>query len=306
MTLESQPKLKSSLRLPENPAIEAYKNPDKWSHLLEASINFTPERKLIVEALMERAWFQRTSPELQLELAKLADKNAEMPEGNHDGFLADLAGRPDVINDLEVIKLEKLPRGNFALIPTFKVKNKAGNEYPYEYISWRHGPNSGAKGLAFVKNHGAITHLIVLRGGKFATGKSEFDTIGGFINPEDTQEITAAIKKTAYRELTEELGLPDLKVEKIFDLGKIRVDAGMTNNNPSLFAAIIDGEEAKKISPTPLNPDKFELKAGVLIVPIGQLPELMKTNQDGLFLSTVAKSAAYGIIRFDQLHDKNI
>lgn len=75
----------------------------------------------------------------------------------------------------------------------------------------------------------------------------------------------------------------------------------MTNNNPGLFAAIIDAEEARKISDTPLNLDRFELKAGALIVPIGQLAEVIMNNQDGFFLSAVARSAAYGIIDFKQL-----
>ena len=265
--------------------------------MVEASIDFTAARRSVVESLMERPWFQRTSQELQVELAKLPQSGRE----NHDGFLADLAGRPNVINGLEVLSLDKLPRGNFALIPTFKVRNEAGNEYTYEYVNWRYGPNSGAKGLAFVKNHGEITHFIVLRGGKFATGKSEYDSIGGFVESQDTEGIKSVIQRTAERELKEELGVPNLKVEETFDLGKVLPDAGMTNNAPGLFAAIIDAEEASKISDTPLNPDKFELKAGALIVPMRQLPEVIKNNNDAFFLSAVARAAAYGIIDFSQL-----
>lgn len=299
VSAESGPKSQSNLKLPENLPVDV-----NWNHLIEASIGFTPERKLIVESLMERPWFQRTSPELQLELAQLPDKTKG--SANHDGFLADLAGRPDIINGLEIVKLDKLPRGNFALIPTFKVKNPAGQEYTYEYVSWRYGPNSGAKGLAFIRNQGEITHFIVLRGGKFATGKSEFDSIGGFVEPKDKESITNVAKKTAERELKEELGVPELKIEKVFDLGKVLTDAGMTNNNPGLFAAIIDAEEASKISDTPLNPDKFELKAGALIVPIGQLPEVIKNNQDAFFLAAVARSAAHGIIDFGKLSSPKV
>lgn len=281
------------LRLPVKTIVEDY----NWSHLVELSYYLNSGRRFIVESLMERPWFQRTSKELQRELAELPQQGRE----NHDGFLTDLAGRPDKIGGVEVIELLKLPRGNFALLPMFKVRNEAGTEYTYEYVSWRYGPESGAKGLVFVENDGQISHFIVLRGDKFATGKRESDSVGGFMDL-NVEGITTVLQRIQ-REVKEELGVPELKVNKVFDLGVIVPDSGMTNNRPRLFAAVIDANDAQGISEAPLNPDEYELRAGTIIIPISQLPEIIESNNDGFFLSAVARAASKGIIPFDQLRN---
>lgn len=283
------------LRLPINPVVDKYNVPGGWSYLEQISQELTPQRRMIVESLMERSWFQRTSEELQLELATLPQQGRE----NHDGFLLDLAARPDKIGGVEVIELLKLPRGNFALLPMFRVRNEAMTEYTYEYVSWRYGPESGAKGLVFVENDGQISHFVVLRGDKFATGKREWDSVGGFIDL-NVEGVTTALQRIK-KEVTEELGVPDLKINKVFDLGTVVSDAGMTNNAPRLFAAVIDANEAQGISETPLNPDEYELKAGTVIIPLSQLPEIIATNNDAFFLSAVARATAKGIIPFDKL-----
>lgn len=210
-----------------------------------------------------------------------------------------MAGRPDKIGGVEVIELLKLPRGNFALLPMFKVRNETGTEYTYEYVSWRYGPESGAKGLVFVENDGQISHFIVLRGDKFATGKRESDSVGGFMDL-NVDGVTNGLQRIK-KELTEELGVPDLKVNKVYDLGEVVPDAGMTNNKPRLFVTVIDANQAQRISNQPLNPDEYELKAGTVIIPISQLPEIIATNNDVFFLSAVSRAAAKGIIPFEQL-----
>lgn len=60
-----------NLRLPTNPVVDRYNVPGGWSHLEQISQELTPQRRMVVESLMERPWFQRTSKELQLELATL-------------------------------------------------------------------------------------------------------------------------------------------------------------------------------------------------------------------------------------------
>ncbi|MDO8621579.1 MAG: hypothetical protein Q7R31_04870 [Candidatus Levybacteria bacterium] len=296
---ESSSSPKPTLRLPENPAIEAYKDQNRWAHLIEISVGLTPKRKLIVESLMTRPWFQRTSKELQLELAQLPQQGRE----NHDGFLADLAGRPDKMGGIEVLELAKLPRGNFALIPTFKVKNEKGDEYTYEYVSWRYGPNSGAKGIVFIENGGKISHFVVLRGEKFATGQKESDSVGGFIDL-NVDGIKTVLQRID-REIKEELGVSDLKIKAVYDLGEVLPDAGMTNNKPRIFAAVINADEAQRVSGSPLNLDKYELRAGVVIIPISQLGKTTTINNDSFFLSAVARSAAYGIIDVKHLRNSS-
>jgi hypothetical protein len=80
------------------------------------------------------------------------------------------------------MSLNRLAKENFAIIPIFDVVNHTGQSFTYEYVSWRYGPRSGAKGLVFVENDGKPTHFVTLSGEKFATGKRETDCPGGFMD----------------------------------------------------------------------------------------------------------------------------
>lgn len=252
----------------------------------------TPERREIYEALKEKLWFQHTSHELQKELISLPDKGRE----NHNGFLQDLADRPEEVGNIKVERMVDLPRGSYALVPKFEVSriDNPSLRYTYEYVSWRHGPLSGAKGVVFVEKDGKATHFIVLRGEKFAPGKKVFDTIGGFIDLH-SDEVTSLGERTVH-EIQEELGVPKLHVSKIVNLGNVMPDAGMTNNEPSLFAAFISDIDLGKISSTPVNLDVYELKSGAVVLPMVDLPKIVMNNNDGYFLSTIARAWAKGII----------
>jgi hypothetical protein len=261
------------------------------SSLLSLSEESRKLRRPIVDALKQRGWFNNTNQELQAELVTLPD--------NHNGFLADLAERPEEVGGLEVSEMVELPRGAFALIPKFKViRQEDGTEYTYEYVSWRQGPDSGAKGLVLVEgDEGEYTHFIVLRGDKFATGEKEFDLVGGFAEPGEDGSI--ALQDRFVKEIQEELGLPDLEVKRAIPLGKVHVDAGMTNNHPSIFGAVIDGSEAERLSDSPVNPDIYELKSGTVVFPMSQLKELIKANDDAFFLTTVVRMVAEGEIELE-------
>jgi len=254
--------------------------------------NLTPERRVIFEKLREKKWFQETAPELQKQLLSLPSKGIE----NHDGFLADLADRPDTISNIKVERMIELPRGSFALVPKFEVSrlDNPSTRYTYEYVSWRNGPMTGEKGVVFVEDAGKTTHFIVLRGEKFATGKKSWDSVGGFADLH-VDGITTQNERTV-REIQEELGVPNLVLTRKVDLGRINTDVGMTNNEPGIFAAFVNGTDAQKISSKPLNGDIHELKSGAVVFPIDQLPQIVLTNSDGIFLSIIARAWAKGII----------
>jgi len=247
----------------------------------------TEDRQRIVGELTRQPWFQATTPELQLELATLPQEGA----ANHDGFLADLAMRSSEIGGVRVESLADLPRGNFALIPKFNVRNIQSNlPYTYEYVSWRSGPLSGAKGVVFIRPEAGAepTHFIVLAGEKFSTGRMQNDLVGGFMDlgVEGVQSVTDRLLV----ETRQELGIDDLSVDEVVDLGTIQVDAGMTNNGPQLFAAFISAAEAARIPSDPINPDVHELKAGAVIVPISQLAEIVRSNTDSFFSTAILKT----------------
>jgi hypothetical protein len=252
----------------------------------------TPERRAIFESLQEKKWYANTAPELQKKLLTLPDKGRE----NHDGFLQDLAERPEEISNIKVERMIDLPRGSFALVPKFEVSrvDNPAIRYTYEYVSWRTGPLSGAKGVVFVEKDGKTTHFIALRGEKFAAGKKVWDTVGGFIDLKSDGVRT--LDDRTRHEIQEELGVDKLQITKVEDLGRVSSDSGMTNNEPGIFAAFIKDTDMKKISSKPVNPDVYELKSGAVIIPIEQLPKIVMENNDGYFLSTIARSWAKGII----------
>lgn len=252
----------------------------------------TPERRQIYEKLRDKEWFRRTDIELQKQLMSLPDKGRQ----NHDGFLEDLADRPENIGNIKVERLIDLPRGNFALVPKFEVSrtDNPSIRYTYEYISWFTGPLSGAKGVVFVEKDGKTTHFILLKGDKFATGKPVLDSIGGFY--EKGSDGVHTITDRMITEIREELGNRNLEIRKFENLGVVNPDPGMSNSAPELYAATISADDLPNISADPVNPDIYELKRGAVIIPMDQLPEIVLSNSDGIFLSTIARAWAKGII----------
>lgn len=272
---------------------------DMWTHLEKYQEKSTETRNSIMEHLKKKKWFQETSKQLQMQLYELPQLGKE----NHDGFLKDLASRPEHFGGLEVISMIKFSRGNFMLLPVFKVRrNNDGFEYTYEYVSYRQGRVPGAKGIVFIQKDDKITHFVLLKGYKFATAKLEDDSFGGFMDPNDTH--TPTLNETMIRELKEELGISNLILERDYDLGSIAIDPGMTNNTPRLFAAVINGDEAKKITEKPVNPDSLELSASIIVAPISQIPQFIKEVNESFFLACISRAIVYGIIPHDILKSK--
>lgn len=248
-------------------------------------INSTPERERLLTELMKKEWFLHSSLAVQMEIAQLPTDD----KVNHDGFIADLVNRPSSIGTLEVLFMTRIARGNFGLTPIFKVRNENGTEYEYEYFSWRYGVNSGAKGIVFVRDENRnISHFVALAANKFATGQMEWSAVGGFIDL-TLEGVTSAIDRMKV-EIQQELGLPDIEVEEVYDLGVVAPDAGMSNQRPALFAAFLDGSQAAQIADQPLNPDEYELKAGAQVFPIGQITEFLRTADDGYFLTAFTRA----------------
>jgi len=239
--------------------------------------------------IKEKPWFRASDTDIQAKLISLGEECA--------GFLEDLAKRPDVIAGVRVLALVELliPKRMpiYGIFPVFLVQREDDLSfvYTYQYFSWRQGPLAGAKGILLVEgSNSEITHVIVNSGEKFATGKATYDGFGGFA--EVGEDSIASMIARFREEIREELGLQEIVIKEIVDLGRLRVDAGMTNNHPKIFAAIIDGTQAAKIDEgMKPNPDKRELQMGTVIVPIEKLPEFTFENDDAFFLSCIYRFA---------------
>lgn len=274
-----------------------------WSQMVSLEEVLSPSRLEIADQLMKRPWFKRTHPDIRRQLLMLPE-GGERGGLNFDGFLTDLANRPEVVADVEHVRLNALDGGGgYGVIPRFYVKHfRPDGSYffhDYEYFSWFSGPKSGVKGIVFVRpaKHLDPTDLIVLRGERFATGQRDFDVTGGF-GMEGVQS-----KVTAMVELRQELGVEDLQIDEkdVVMLGELAVDSGMTNNRPDLFAAFIDAEQRARIPKTPINPDFFELKSGAFIVPLHYLRTFIRENADAYFKAALLNAFAEGVIPVEWL-----
>lgn len=243
-------------------------------------------RSAILEKLGKKAWFVASDVGLIAELATLAEI--------WDGYLEDLANRPDVIGDLTVHRIVAAHFGNFAVITMFEVTRPAADKpYTYEYVSWNRGPMSGAKGLVLIETSGQISHFVVLRASRFALGAEAFDAVGGFA--EVSEKGVKGMLGRFETEIKEELGAPELVVKEVHDLGRLLPDAGMTNNHPLIFAAVIDAGQADKVGSLS-NPDPWELASGPTIMPMSRLRETVLANDDSYFHIVVTRLIAKGIL----------
>lgn len=254
-------------------------------------------RLSIFDKLSNQPWFQRTDHALQLQLIGLPEDAAAKDDWS--GFLEDLANRPESLGGVTHVRLAKFLKANYGAIVMFEVSNDKGGVFTYEYFSWKHGPMSGSKGVVFVRTGDEITHFIVLRGEKFGPAQFCWDTTGGFADL--GAEGVFTIPERIVLEIQQELGVEDMKVEQVYDLGNIMTDAGQTNNAPGVFAAVIDATNAKQVSKTPVNPDVYELSAGTFIFPMSQLAEHVMENADTFFQTAVLRSVASGIIPANHL-----
>ncbi len=257
------------------------------SNLLSDHLStLSPERGSLATALLKHDWFKSTELSLQLEILNL-------PE-DYQGFLEDLASRPDEIGELDVLKLTKIGHGHFLILLVFEVRSNITNQiFTYEYVSWKTGSRSGAKGIIFLETHGAITHFIVSKRHKFSSTNEILEAIGGLYLHIFENNVKNLPKKIE-QEICFHLGIKDLKFKKIYNLGQAHPDFGMTNNISDLYAAIIDITDIPNLTTksdfrNTHKPTGFELQ----IIHISEFKDYLKKMEDNFFLSTAARVIAH-------------
>lgn len=242
-------------------------------------------RQEIVKKLRSHTWFKNTTTEIQEEVFAL-------PE-DFDGFLEDLAGRPDEIGELDVLKITKLSHGQWLLLPVFEVRSNITNQvFTYEYASWKTGSHPGARGIIFLETNGQITHFLVSKTHKFSTTTEVYESIGGLylhFNENKVQNLPRKIEQ----EICFHLGVEHLEFKKIIDLGLAHPDLGMSNNASDLFAAVVDISHAPNLTTRSdfrktNKPVGFELK----IVHISEFMDYLGKIDDNYFLSAAARVLA--------------
>lgn len=244
----------------------------------------TKERESAMKALWEKKWFTDSLPVIQANLMTLPEK--------WNPFLVNLAKRADIIGGISVkeIKAFATDPGNFGALITFKTVDTTGKEGSYMFFGWRAGPISGSKGMILVSDDaGRITHFVQVRAEKFAGGGLVLDDQpGGFGEPGE------AVLETFIREMKEEID-PNIVIKYVVPLGNIHPDAGMTDNCPAIFYAVVqmDTSATEKSS---AHTDGPEVLSKYTVRPISQLRDFVAKTTDGISLSIYAKMVALGTV----------
>lgn len=229
-------------------------------------------------------WWKNTDLEIQLAIIHTPDKK-------WDGFIEDLINRSTVVGGLQHKRIIRFVTdvGKFGALVNFEVINQHDGDklQSYMYWSWRHGRASGAKGQVFVANGGKVVGFVDITSQKFAVGgETVGDLVGGF------GEIGEGLLETAVRELKEELK-GTVKVSKVVPLGEYFVDAGLTNNCPGIFFAIVDVDSIPDFGESEQE-DKQEVTSSFRVRPIAEYLEYVNQSKDGMTLAVFAKIVAGG------------
>lgn len=247
-----------------------------------------PNRQLLANKLLEKDWFKNTDFNIQKQVLELPD--------DHEGFVFDLSKRTDNVGSLKVLKLHQLNKGNFTLTPIFEVLEiGAKKSFFYEYVSWKMGPFPGVKGVLLIQTNNQISHFIVLEAEKFAPSCLSYDTLGGLIFHSNTEFIN--LPQRIESTIKDQLGIDKISINNFLDLGHLSPDNGLTNNHPSIFAAVIDGDKSTKINT--LHSQTFTTKKvnfKLNIVPISELSDYISKVDDAFFLSVICRLFAKKII----------
>lgn len=247
------------------------------------------DRTQLIEKLSEKVWFQNTDEEVKSDLLNLPQ--------DFDGFLWDLASRPDEFEGVDILRILRIPRGNFIITPVFEVRSQKTNQiFTYEYASFKYGKNAGYRGILLLEHGDGIKYFVLKYTKKFSVGTWVYDTIGDFIqfSQGSIKNFPAIVEK----EIKNELGLNELIVRRFIDLGQINPDITLTNKQAALFAAVLDANDSQKIRE--LEKDSITTKKiefGIKVFPINKLGEMINTVDDPYFLCSVLRLISMNILK---------
>lgn len=261
---------------------------DKHLEFENYTYTLPPNRQLLAAKLMDRKWFKNTDNSLKKQILSLPD--------DHEGFVFDLSERPDTIGSLETVQLERYVEGDYLITPIFKVySHTTKKSFTKEYVSWKMGRHPGLKGMMFVEIKGKIKHFITIEVDKFPFGGVTYDAIGGIYqySKEKVVDLPTEITKT----IKLKLGVNKLNIKRFIDLGRIQSDNGLTINTPSIFAAVIDGQDALNLTKIKkMTNNRETLEYNINIVPIEQLDMYISKIDDAFFLSIICRLLAKKVI----------
>lgn len=249
-------------------------------------------KKILKENLNSKKWFKKTDKDLQKEILSLPD--------DFEGFVKDLGERPEEIGNVKVNKMIRLIRGNYLLIPLFEVESLQTKEkFTYEYVSWKHGKETGSRGIIFLTENGVPKYFMVRKSQRFPLGKEIYDAVGSLypkFGDDKYIDLSAKIEK----QIKGILGIDELVFDRVMDLGVLSPDSGQGNQMVALFAIYIDitGNEEEIFSR--IKGRKFDpnfVRYDVEIFPINELMGFIERTPDAYLLSIISRCLALNLVQ---------
>jgi len=253
----------------------------------------SPQRKELLSLLLEKGWFKKTNFKLQKKLLTLPN--------DWDGYLSDLSKREDEVGGMDVLKMIGFKRGDFVGLSRFQVRVQQTNEVINygEYVTSKYGGNPGFRGILLLEVDGEVKYFVIKKSEKFPVGKMVYDTLGGMVQYKHGR--LANLSKKVEIEIKRQLGLNKLPIKRFIDLGQMHTDVGRSSNHVSLFAAVVDINDApnlNKLKNHTISKTK-RIKFDVLIEPIERINEFIHKVDDSFFLACVSRLLSTGVIKLN-------
>ena len=98
-----------------------------------------------------------------------------------------------------------------------------------------------------ISTQGQITHFLVKKSFRFAPNLMMYEPIGGIDPLENTEDESKAYEIYLQEELSQKLRIPNIRISKMIDLGRVYPDASLTDEVAKLFAAQIEVEDISRV-----------------------------------------------------------
>jgi len=249
-------------------------------------------RQDALKIIQSRRWYQNSDQEIRTKINEIPD--------DFQGFLNDLVDRGEDNEFYSIIKITNIYWDDRYAIPQFEVKSKRdGKDYVNSYIAWRKGIYHSLRGLVLIETEGEISHFLIRKSVRFAAQKEVYESIGSIYPPRDIEEKGPAYEFYLQTELSGVLRIPDLKISRLYDLGQIYPDIGMSDNIVKLFAAQIEVGSIETID-TYINGKRYNDKRydyGFEVIPIGRLLKFLAETNDSFLLSIFGRLQALNVIK---------
>lgn len=250
------------------------------------------DKKTALKKIKAHQWYIQSEDKIKSAIENLPD--------DFSGFLNELADRLDENEFYMINKMTDIYWGVRYAVPVFEVVSKKdGGSYVNSYMSWRKGNYLSLKGLLLIAVHGQITHFLVKKSFRFAPNVEIYEAIGGIEPLEDVEDDNRSYEIYLQQELSDKLRIPEIKISKMIDLGKVYPNASLTDEVSKLFSAQIEVENIASIVDYIQNKTYIDKRYDYSfeVIPIEKLFKFLAKTNDSFLLAIFGRLQALNVIK---------